>query len=264
LHEKYGSFEVMGYNEFSQMATFSITDEFIQGDTGLKADIGLTGSSGDTGIDGDWGYTGPIGDTGYAGITGISFPGITGPVGETGPYVDTDVLLYYKFKTSDPKLIDFSPYERDSYFYYTGVNDYDNNPLSYFIKESGPVDYCHDVVYGGGLSEYRRGEFFEFGGETGTLSVWVKLTEKPVADFTYTIDNINPLTVHFFDASGKRPTSWKWWMEYDPSFENLDLGDIFTAQNPVYSFPGPGTYVVKLRAININGFNEISKFIEIV
>jgi hypothetical protein len=260
IRESLGGFEVINFSEYSQMSTFTITDVFTQGETGLKADIGCTGARGVTGLDGAMGYTGPIGDTGSYGLTGMSFPGITGPMGETGAYVDENLLLYYKFNSSDIKLIDFSPYERDSVFTYTGILDDYDNPLSYFSKELGIVDSCHNVIYEGGFSSYKRNEFFEFGGETGTISAWIKLTEKPIADFTYTVTGLYFTPVNI---SERHPTSWIWWIDYDPSYEGEDLGNVFTVKNPKYIFSDYGTYIVKLRAINANGYNEISKFVEI-
>jgi hypothetical protein len=278
LHENQGGFEVVSYNEYSQMSTFTITDTFTQGETGLKADSGETGSLGVTGQQGDWGWTGPVGDTGCPGVTGMSYPGITGPMGETGVYIDEDLLLYLKFKTSDNRQTDFSPYERDVSFYYTGIYDSDGIPLSYFIKEPGVVDSCHNVIYGGGISDYRRGEFFEFGRETGTLSAWVKLMEKPLADFSYRIDDddnylvtgpygdwgfTGPVTVHFTDTSRKHPTAWKWWMDYDISYQGVEFGTTFTIKNVIYTFPFDGKHIVKLRAINSNGYNEVIKFVNL-
>jgi len=263
LHENFGSFEVTSYNEYSQMATFVITDTFIQGDTGIKADTGATGALGVTGREGDIGITGPIGETGYPGVTGASYPGITGAPGATGAYVDLDLLLYYKFKTSDIQLTDFSPYERDSVYSYTGIYNEDGSPLSYFTKESGVVDYCHDVVYNGGFASYSRNEFLDFGRETGTISSWIKLTKGPGADFDFSIDEDNPLRVHFIDRSTRYPTSWKWWMEYDPSYEDENLGNIYDIQNPIYTFPDYGKYIVKLKAMNASGYSEVAKFVKL-
>jgi len=56
-----------------------------------------------------------------------------------------------------------------------------------------------------------------------------------------------PLTVQFTDTSLNAPTSWLW-----------DFGDggTSTLQNPVYTFPSPGTYMVSLNASNSFGFNQ--------
>ena len=86
LLESQGSFQVANYNEYSQMATFSITDVFVQGDTGLKDDPGETGPLGVTGLQGNGGWTGPEGIPGLQGLTGISETGIPGFQGETGPF----------------------------------------------------------------------------------------------------------------------------------------------------------------------------------
>lgn len=265
LRESQGSFEVVSYNEYSQMSTFTITDTFTQGETGLKAGIGETGPLGDTGLHGDMGYTGPVGDTGYPGLAGESHQGITGAVGETGVYVDTDLLLYLKFKTSDIDQADFSPYERDVVFFYTGIYDYEEKPISYFVKEPGVVDYSHNVVYEGGTSHYKRQEFFKFGRETGTLSAFIKLTQKPLANFTYTLSDVvlPRVTVDFTDTSGGNPTSWMWWMDYDPSFQGVEPAATYTVKNPSHIFLSAGTHLVKLRAINVNGYSEVIKFVNL-
>jgi PKD repeat protein len=272
LQESQGSYIVVSYNEYSQMATFSITDTFIQGDTGIKAAPGETGPEGITGLFGSWGWTGVNGVTGDQGLTGLSATGINGLQGETGVYVDKTVLLYHKFKTADAKQTDYSFYERDCIYQYTGPNANPNytgtygvsgSPLSYYYLESGVVDYCHEVVYGGGLSQYIRNEFVEFGvsgsqfGVTGTLSAWIKLTEKPIAGFTGTLDSINPMIVHFHDTSTQQPTSWTWWMDY------LGQSVVLNMQNPIYAFPVTGMHIVKLRATNLNGYSEICHFVNL-
>jgi PKD repeat protein len=264
LQESLGGFTVVSYNEYSQMSTFTITDEYTAGETGLKGDVGYTGAFGVTGITGEGGWTGPEGESGYPGITGVSYSGITGPVGETGYYLDTDLLLYLKFKNSDLKQLDYSPYERDVIFNYTGPLNTEGDPLSYFIKEAGVVDSCHSVIYEGGVSSYTRNEFFPFGRETGTVSAWVRLTEKPTASFTYISDEDNPYTLHFQDTSTNRPTSWEWVMDYDASYENGDGGTQFYVKNPVYTFNSFGSHIVKLKAINANGYSELVKFIDVV
>lgn len=275
LQESQGSYIVSSYNEYSQMATFSITDTFVQGDTGVKAYPGETGAIGESGLQGAWGWTGPDGDTGFQGLTGLSATGINGLQGETGVYIDKGILLYLKFKTSDIQQTDYSFYERDCIFEYTGPNanpEYTGiygvtgSPLSYYYLEEGVVDNCHEVVYGGGGSQYRRDEFLDFGstgsiyGVTGTLSAWIKLTAKPSASFTYRIDPNNPLVVHFSDTSSQQPFSWTWWMDLN-SINGYTA--VLTMQNPVYLFPGSGSYVVKLRAQNLNGYTEVAHFINL-
>jgi hypothetical protein len=245
------------------MSVFSITDSFVQGDTGLKCDLGVTGPEGVTGEQGSWGWTGPDGFIGLQGLTGLSETGIEGFQGETGVYLDPDILLYLKFKTTDNKQTDFSSYERDCVFEYTGVLDDLGNPLSYFIRESGVIDYCHNVVHNGGSVYYRRNEFLPFGGETGTISCWIKLTQKPIANFTYSVDPDNSLRIIFRDASTKQPTSWTWWMDYSNVYQDQEQGFVMTIQNPIYTFSVTGTYIVKLRVENVNGYTDIAKFITV-
>ncbi len=262
LQQSQKTYKVISYIEYSQMSTFTISDTFIQGITGIKGDLGDTGAIGYTGHQGLYGPTGSLGLQGYQGLTGISPQGPTGLQGLTGVYVDLNTLLYFKFKTDDNLQTDFSPYERDCYYTYTGTN-VDGNPSSYFIRETGVVDYCHEVVYGGGFSAYRRDEYLPFGLETGTISSWIKLRQRPNASFTYTVDLSNPLTVHFTDTSTYGPTSWTWWVKYDPSYEGQVLGDVYNFQNITYTFPSSGQYIVKLRASNMNGYTEYLQFINL-
>ena len=261
LHQIQNSFEVVSYNEYSQMSTFTITDTFTQGDTGLKGDLGCTGAFGCTGLIGAQGDTGVQGAQGLMGITGISPQGITGTQGETGVYPDSDLLLYLKFKTDVRYQTDFSMYERDCFYSYSGINP-DGSPAFYFTVEPGPVDNCHSVVYGGGLSAYRRNEFLNFGNFTGTISAWVKLTQKPKADFTFTADLLNPLTIHFKDISTYSPIAWTWWVNYDGSYGD-DRGEVYNIQNIIYTFPAHGQYLVKLRVFNANGYTDVAKFINL-
>lgn len=263
LQESLGGFTVVSYNEYSQMSTFTITDTFTEGETGLKGEVGYPGAVGETGIIGERGWTGPEGFVGYPGVTGVSDPGITGSMGETGYYVDTDLLFYLKFKNSDLKQTDYSPYERDVVFNYTGLLNSEGDPFSYFIKEAGVVDSCHSVIYEGGISSYSRNEFFPFGRDVGTLSAWIRLMEKPTASFTYTVDESNPYTIHFKDTSTNRPTAWEWVMDYDTSYEDKVGGVVTTIRNHSYTFKSFGQHIVKLKATNINGYSEVVKFIDI-
>jgi hypothetical protein len=263
VQQAQNSFDIISYNEYSQMSTFTITDSYVKGETGIKAYQGETGAAGISGLIGYQGYTGPTGPTGAIGpqgFTGLSYTGPIGNKGVTGIYIDKDLLLYLKFKTDDRRQSDYSPYERDCYYTF-GDTYYNGLPLSRFIKEPGVVDSCHEIIYGGGLSAYRRNEFIEFGRETGTISAWIKLTEKPKADFTYTVDISNPLMAHFKDTSIYEPISWTWWVNCDPSYAGEETGDVFTTNHFTYTFYVPGTYIVKLRATNLNGYTDITKFV---
>lgn len=263
IQEQDGGFEVIKYREYSRMATFSISDDLIQGDTGLKGSRGLTGLQGATGIQGRIGDTGAFGATGYQGLTGVPLGGATGLQGATGVYPDEELLFYLKFKNLDKKQLDYSVYERDVYYTATGAYIEPGRPASGFTGIEGIVDNAHSVVYGGGESFYRRYEYLDFGGYTGTLSAWVKLSQKPVPSFTYQVDSSDGLLVEFTDTTQGHPTSWTWWFGYDATIEGEIGGIVSHEQNPAYRFPGSGEYIVKLRASNAGGYNEYSRFITV-
>ncbi len=58
-------------------------------------------------------------------------------------------------------------------------------------------------------------------------------------DASFTTTPIGATTVRFNDTSGGNPTSWAW------DFQNDGIVDS-TAQNPVFTYPAPGSYQVKL------------------
>ncbi|GEM_PF-2108855 len=69
----------------------------------------------------------------------------------------------------------------------------------------------------------------------------------PVANFTANKTSGGvPLTVQFTDLSTGSPASWAW------DFQNDGIMDS-TLQNPVYTYPAPGTYTVNLTATNTKG-----------
>lgn len=263
IKEQDGNFVVKSYREYSQMSTFTISDEFVTGDTGLKGSPGLTGIQGFTGLRGRKGFTGAVGFTGHRGITGVGLQGLTGLQGETGVYPDEDLLLYLKFINLSDKQLDYSMYERDVYYVATGIYSEPGRPASNYTGIPGIVDNAHRISYGGGISMYRRYEYLEFGSETGTLSAWVKLTHKPKPNFSYEVDTDDSLLVRFTDESTDNPTSWLWWFNYDDTIENAVGGDTSTNQNPLYRFPTAGEYVVKLIVTNAGGSNEFFKFITV-
>lgn len=263
IQERDGGFEVIKYREYSRMATFSISDEFIRGDTGLKGSKGLTGSQGETGTQGRGGFTGAVGLTGVQGVTGIPLRGPTGLQGETGYYPDKDLLFYLKFKNLNKKQIDYSIYERDVFYTATGAYIEPGRLASGFTGIEGIIDNAHSVVYGGGESFYRRYEYLDFGGDTGTLSAWIKIAQKPVPSFTYQVDSSDGLLVEFTDTTQGHPTSWTWWFGYDGTIEGEIGGIVSHEQNPIYRFPDSGEYIVKLRASNAGGYNDYSRFITV-
>lgn len=263
FQERDGGFQVVKYREYSQMATFSISDDLIQGDTGLKGSKGLTGAQGATGVPGLKGDTGFVGITGYRGLTGLSAGGATGEQGATGVYPDEDLLLYLKFDNLSKKQTDYSIYERDVYYTATGAYSDPGKSLSGFTGIGGIVGNAHEVTYGGGASFYRRYEYLDFGGYTGTVSAWVKLTQKPTPSFTYQVDPEDGLLVGFTDTTQGHPTSWTWWFGYDATVEGEISGVISHEQNPNYRFPASGEYIVKLRASNAGGDSEYSRFVTV-
>lgn len=263
IQERDGGFNVLSYREYSKMATYSVTTEFSGGETGLKGYQGVTGIQGILGLPGVRGATGFLGITGQNGITGSPEQGDTGAVGATGPYVDPELELYLKFKTISLRQQDFSPYGRDVFYEVTGAYSDTGVDASGFTGVLGIVDNAHDIIYGGGISRYRRFEYLDFGGETGTVSAWVKLLQKPGASFTYEVDVTDTLLVTFTDTSSNNPTSWSWWFEYDGTVEGETVAADSSGQNPTYKFPSAGEYVVKLRASNAGGYTEYATFVTV-
>lgn len=69
----------------------------------------------------------------------------------------------------------------------------------------------------------------------------------PDADFAFTpASGPAPLTVNFTDTSTQSPTAWKWDFQNDGTIDS-------TAQNPTFTYTTPGTYDVRLVAINEAG-----------
>jgi PKD repeat protein len=74
--------------------------------------------------------------------------------------------------------------------------------------------------------------------------------DPPVAAFSATpTTGAAPLQVSFTDASTNLPTSWAW------DFDNNGSVDS-TAQNPVHTYPNPGTYSVRLTVSNGAGTDD--------
>ncbi len=75
----------------------------------------------------------------------------------------------------------------------------------------------------------------------------------PVANFTTdTTSGQAPLAVQFTDTSTNSPTSWAW------DFDNNGSTDS-TAQNPLFTYTGAGTYTVALTATNAAGSDPVTK-----
>ncbi len=75
----------------------------------------------------------------------------------------------------------------------------------------------------------------------------------PVADFTTdTTSGQAPLAVQFTDTSTNAPTSWAWDFDGNGSTDS-------TAQNPLFTYTGAGTYTVALTATNAAGSDPVTK-----
>jgi len=268
IQETYGSFKVLVVNQYSKMATFSITTTAEQGDRGTQGPTGDTGLSGYIGKFGETGVYGVQGETGPQGVTGVGVVGATGPQGDTGYYPDPERIFYGKFKSDSLTLMDYAVYERDlgwgasgagyTGVGYTGVGLGDTGLMfvpqdpSSFVVEEGIVDNCHAITYNGGWSSYKNYKFIGF---TGSIQAWVRLDVPPIADFTYTVDPLNTLRVTFSDASLLEPTVWEW---------DLGLGGgIIRAKNFTYLFSVHGLVIVTFRASNAAGVSERIKVITI-
>jgi len=89
------------------------------------------------------------------------------------------------------------------------------------------------------------------GSNTATKTDYIKVTAKPVANFTGSvISGKVPLTVTFTDTSTGTPTSWKW---------NFGDGITSTQQNPTHKYSKAGTYTVNLTVKNAAGSNTVTK-----
>ena len=253
LKQDLGSFIVENVNEFTEMATYAVTSDFIQGVTGLPGAQGLQGITGYQGFMGLTGYEGVQGLTGIQGITGVGPAGEQGLLGVTGLGYDYTYLADLKFESNRVGVFDRSLHEVDCVFSYTGMAGttgfigVENSIVgmggsvtglidSSFTRVPGIVDYAHDVYYGGGISEYSKNTYLPF---SGAISCWLKLNQRPRAMFTYTIGLDYKVT--FLDSSLSFPTEWLW-----------DFGDGLTTdvKDPVHIYSEAGSYIVSLKVTN--------------
>jgi len=247
LYNRNRATEVISLNEYSQMATFTISDELIKGTTGAKGDLGSTGVLGNTGILGNTGHVGYTGQNGLQGDTGLGLTGFYGIQGSTGWYPDKDLQLYLKFKNDDETLVDYSIYERDLQW------DIGITGASFYTLESGIVDGCFSVQYQGAPSRFKRNTYLGLTG-TGIVAAWIKISVKPISNFTYTINSTNPLKVRFLDSSTYYPEEWMW-----------DFGDTYKSatRNTEHTFSSSGTYRVSLTTTNSVGSDTFSQYITV-
>jgi PKD repeat protein len=61
-----------------------------------------------------------------------------------------------------------------------------------------------------------------------------------------------PYTVQFLDRSTGTPTNWSW---------NFGDGGTSTEQNPVHTYPGPGTFIVTLKVSNPAGSTKTTGYV---
>jgi hypothetical protein len=78
----------------------------------------------------------------------------------------------------------------------------------------------------------------------------------PSASFTSQTVNAATFTVQFTDTSTGNPTSWAWDFQNDGSFDSSD-------QFPTFSYPGAGTYSVRLRVANLGGSSSTLRVITV-
>jgi parallel beta-helix repeat protein len=89
------------------------------------------------------------------------------------------------------------------------------------------------------------------GSNTVTKTDYIKVTEKPVAQFSASpTSGKAPLTVAFTDKSTGTPTKWKW---------NFGDGASSTVQSPKHKYSKAGSYKVTLTATNAAGSNMVIK-----
>jgi PKD repeat protein len=75
---------------------------------------------------------------------------------------------------------------------------------------------------------------------------------QPIASFTASpTTGKAPLTVHFMDTSTGSPTVWAW------DFGDGNRSDL---QNPTHIYTSPGSYTVRLQALNTGGSNSETKY----
>ena len=85
---------------------------------------------------------------------------------------------------------------------------------------------------------------------TRTEYIRVSAPVAPTAAFSGTpLSGTAPLTVQFTDESINFPSSWAWDFNNDGTVDS-------TAQNPTYTYPGAGTYTVKLIVMNGAGSDD--------
>lgn len=262
LLESLGKFQVMGVKEYSRVATYAVSSILETGLQGFQGSMGETGSVGQTGVQGPIGATGYIGLTGPQGDTGVGYTGFNGETGYSAPQQDRGLVTHLRYKLDDDQVLDYSIYARD--FFWTGIQTsfmalcytggrgetgYESFivPSSVRISEPGVVDNCDHVVYAGSPYSYRRGEFINLVGFTGTISAWVRLENPPVASFGWTGVGGDPLRIKFKDTSTYRPTTWQW------QFGDGNTSDL---HNPAHAYDTAGVYVVALRAGNKVGYTE--------
>ncbi len=86
-----------------------------------------------------------------------------------------------------------------------------------------------------------------------TPSTLIAAAKGPVAGFTADVTSgMAPLTVRFTDTSLNNPTSWSWDLDGDGRSDSQ-------ASNPVFTYPVPGSYTVRLTVTNGAGTDTVVK-----
>ncbi|AKB82590.1 Chitin binding protein [Methanosarcina barkeri 3] len=89
------------------------------------------------------------------------------------------------------------------------------------------------------------------GSNTTIKTDYIKVTAKPVANFTSSVTSGKvPLNVVFTDTSTGTPAGWKW---------NFGDGTTSTQQKPTHKYSKAGTYTVNLTVKNAAGSNTATK-----
>jgi hypothetical protein len=262
LLESLGKFQVLGVKEYSRVATYAVTTDFETGPQGFQGPVGETGPVGQTGVVGFEGVTGVMGQTGIQGDTGVGYTGSAGATGYSAPQQDRGLVTHLRYKLDDDQALDYSIYAKD--FFWTGMQggftamcytggqgdttyEFLPYPASTRTSESGVIDNCDHVVYSGSTFSYRRDEFINLVGFTGTISAWIRLENPPRASFGWTGASSDSFTMKFTDTSTFRPSSWLW---------QFGDGSTSTLNNPMHTYGTTGFQIVTLRAGNKAGYTE--------
>lgn len=120
-------------------------------------------------------------------------------------------------------------------------------PTSGVLQQAGYV-YDRDAIYMQIFPSITLDDPYDTGGTTPIPPD----PGAPVADFSVSplvLTGEAPFVVSFLDTSLGSPTGWEWDFTNDGNVDS-------TVQNPSYTYASPGTYSVRLKAINGSGTDE--------